>query len=159
MPHSRLVHTLPWATKSFRQNGLVVMISDLVTQPTDELNGRRRVHRLVKEFRVGLSFTGGYLEVRVPADFKTDFATFPVVTQLVLGNRDSPGVQEASVVHDWLCGLGVPATVANSFMLAVLTIFLVPRWKRSLIFFGLSVFGYRTPILRWSQRVTRWLKK
>ena len=159
MPQSRFAEPSPWVKKSFRDNGLLVMVSDLITQPTDELNGRRRVYRLVKEFRVALSFDGGYFEVQIPVNFKTDFATFPVWTQIVLGNRDAPGIQEASVIHDRMCELKIPATVSNAVMLAVLSVFNVPRWKRGLIFFGLSYFGYRSFLLKLAQRIKRWLKR
>ena len=149
----------PQPTTEFRENGLLVTTTALQLEPTCHMNGRRRVYRLLVPYNVSLYFDGGYLFISVPQWFTTDFATFPIIAQIVLGNRDAPGVQEASVIHDYLCKLKMPATVANAFMLAILSVFKVPRWKRGLIFFGLTYFGYRSPLLRFIQRTTAYYRK
>jgi len=140
-----------------RLNGLEFTVSHLWVEPQDSYHGSRRIYTLVKPFHVTMKSAGCYLDVLVPVGFSSDFATFPIVVQFVLGGNDAVGTCEAAIIHDYACVNKLPASVANALMLAVLTVFSVPRWKRGLIFIGLSLFGYRTPVLRWAQTIRRWL--
>ena len=77
------------------------------------------------------------ISIEVPVGFKTDFATLPIVTQLVLGNRDQ--YVHAAIMHDWLCETHVPRFIANSLMRSLLLVVGCPYWKRLLFFKRLAL--------------------
>ena len=112
--------------------------------PTDKWIGRRRVYRLNRTFRLRIECAGVNWKIDVPEGFETDLASFPVVLQLLLGNRDD--YLEESVVHDWLYKEGIPTFFANATMRVIMECLKRPWWKRWLVFYGLMFLGYRAPL-------------
>lgn len=110
--------------------------------PTNKWNGPRRIHRLNKPFRIRLTYEGGYWKHDVPEGFETDLASFPLVLQLLLGNRDD--YAEESLLHDSLYREGIPVFFANAMMRIIMERLGRPWWKRFLVFYGLMLFGYRS---------------
>jgi hypothetical protein len=161
MTAERVKAMLPIPKFHGKINGLAFTVSHLWLEPTDRYHGSRRIYRLVKPFHITMKSEGCYLDTLVPIGFESDFATFPLVVQLILGGNDAVGTCEAAIIHDYACVNRLPSSVANALMLAVLTVFGVPKWRRALIFIGLSVFGYRTPLLKLAQFIRRlvWRKK
>lgn len=137
----------------YKSNGSSVDFSRLVLLPTGEMSGRRRVYQLGAPFWVYITADGLQHTIRVPQSFASDLATIPTVAQILIGNRDAPGVAECSVVHDWLCHVNAPRELANTTMWWLLLATGVPRWKATAIYLALMVFGYKSP---WS-RLWRWI--
>jgi len=137
-------------------NGLRVESSELMLVPTDNYNGRRRIYKLGLPYSLTMLFEGGSCEIRVPTSFRTDLASLPIFAQIILGNRDDRGIMEAAIIHDWVCCRRLPAPIANGYMLLVMIVFGVPRWKRILILFGLTYFGYRSPISKFFKKAKEW---
>ena len=148
----RVVDDIPVPKYHGRLNGLGFTVSHLWLEPMDRYNGSRRIYRLVKPFHITMFSAGCQLSILVPTGFETDFASFPLFVQFVLGGHDAVGVSEASICHDYACTNKLPAPVASALMLSVLAILAVPRWKRMLIIFGLTYMGYRSPIQRFFRR-------
>lgn len=113
-------------------------------EPTDRWNGSRRIYRLTQSFSVCIVYLGGALELVVPRGFETDLASFPMLLQLVLGNRDD--YLEESILHDWLYREGIPVFFANAMMRVVMTQLRRKAWKRWCVFYGLMFLGYRAPL-------------
>lgn len=139
--------------KQYKKNGLTIKMGKLSTTATDEWCGRRRIHELDIPFDCVISSSGMSMHVSVPAGYKTDYATLPVVCQLVLGNRDDWA--EIAVLHDWLCDTHVPYFICNQWMRSGLFCVGCPYWKRVLFFYGLMLLGYQSPI----QRGYLWVKQ
>lgn len=130
--------------------------SRLVIEPTSKHNGRRRVYRLVKRFACDIYYRGGTDLVRVPEGYETDFATLPLICQLVLGNRDD--YAEESVIHDWLCSNDLPRFYSNAKMRIIMTALGRPKWKILAVYYGLMIFGYKSFAMETFKRIVRRLK-
>ena len=131
-----------------RLNGLDFTVSHLALEPTDRMIGHRRVYRLERDFGVTLRFNGGYMELVAPRGFETDLASLPLIVELFIGRRDSPGLAECSILHDLSCERKLPRGIATAFMLATMVCFGVRPWKRAGIICALTLFGYQTRALR-----------
>lgn len=112
-------------------------------EPTDRYNGSRRIYRLTERFCIRITYPGGSFNVTIPKGFETDFASFPLILQLILGNRDD--YLEESILHDWLYREGIPVFFSNAAMRIVMTQLRRPAWKRWCVFYGLMFLGTRAP--------------
>jgi hypothetical protein len=119
-------------------------------EPTDKWNGSRRVHRLTRNFHINIQFPGGILSMLIPRGFESDMASFPMLLQLILGNRDD--YLEESLIHDWLYREGIPVFFANAMMRVVMTQLRRKAWKRWVVFYGLMFLGYRAPGWQWLRK-------
>lgn len=141
-------------------NGMLVRVDIPQLIPTDDYNGRRRIYELAEMMVYEVSYGKLNIEstyqcfdtIIVPKGFRTDFATIPIILQLFLGNRDS--YMEESIFHDAMCEYDVPRWVANSKMRAIMLALGRPWWKRFAIFWGLMIFGYKSPFRRFSVLVS-----
>jgi len=122
-------------------------------EPTDKRIGSRRVYRLTYSFFCTITYPGGHWRIKIPKGFETDFASFPLILQLLLGNRDE--YLEESLIHDWLYREGIPPFYANAIMRVVMERLGRAWWKRWLVFYGLMAFGYRAPGWQWLAKLLR----
>lgn len=89
-----------------------------------------------------LTKTGGQINVSVPEGFVTDFAStptilYPIFPPIGLYNK-------AAMMHDYLYASINPLISrkqADQFFLQAMEILKVPRWKRSLMFYAVRLFG------------------
>lgn len=142
--------------KTWKHNGLEIQLTPLHVIPTIHKNGRRRIWMLSKSFRLIIRGEGICETLNVPAGFETDFATLPVFTQILLGNRDD--YAEVAVFHDWLCANHAPRVFANAHMRFLMLAMGYPWWKTFLVWVGLQVFGYRSPVSNLWGRLRSFLK-
>lgn len=136
--------------------GSSFFVSPLRMQATAKSNGRRRIFRLTATFYVRWVGNGVSFELRVPRGFETDLASMPMAAQILLGDRNSPGVAEAAVAHDWLCQHRAPRAVANCCFNTIMMVSKVRRWKRVLIVAAVWMFGYQS---FWSRLTLRRFRK
>lgn len=141
--------------RKFRNKNFHGEISIPDLSATDEYNGRRRIYVLNEPFMFCLWFPGGKFEITVPSGYKTDLATLPIWTQIILGNRDS--YAEESILHDHFCTSDMPRFFANSTMRSVMQLLHRPKWKRVAIFWGLTLFGYKSLTMSLFEKVRRTL--
>lgn len=142
-------------SNGFVENGVCdAKFSPLVLKPTNDYNGRRRIYELDQDFTYLLTFPGGSDQVTVPAGYKTDLATLPVVLQVILGNRDD--YAEEAIIHDWLCDHKMPRFYTNARMRSLMYVLGRPYWKQRAVFYGLMLFGYGSWIMEiWNAIWTR----
>jgi hypothetical protein len=143
--------------RTYKHNGLSIKLSDLRAEPTQKMNGRRRVWRLAMTYHLTVTADGLTESLIIPIGFQTDFATMPLVASLLLGGRDDPGVAEAALVHDFCCVKDLPREYCNTKMWYLMLAMGVPRWKATAIYVALMLFGYKSPCARLKQWVTGWL--
>jgi hypothetical protein len=139
--------------RHWRKNGLAISMTPLKTTAQSLFQGRRRCWKLDLDFSMIIASHGMEQRVTVPKGYDTDYATIPIICQLVLGNRDDWA--EAAVLHDWLCTTHVPRFICNAWMRSALFCLGAPRWKQLAFFYGLMLFGYGSPLSKGVQ----WLKK
>ena len=143
--------------KTWKRNGLTIRMSRLETTPIDQWMGRRRLHMLVRDFSMSITSEGMTQTVVVPAGFRTDWATLPIFTQLVLGNRDD--WCEAALLHDMLCETNVPRFICNAWMRAALFCLGAPLWKQRLFFYGLMAVGYGSPVAAIATKIAKFFRR
>jgi len=131
--------------RRFNGDAFTMEMSTPILRPTEEYWQGRRVYELVERFHLRIDLCGGSFILDVPAGFKTDFASFPRVLQLLLGNRDN--YLEESIIHDYLYRQEVPVFFSNSMMRVVSERLRRSMWKRWVIFYGLSLFGWKSPFV------------
>lgn len=139
-------HSLTWG-----HNGLTVKMTPIHMEPTSTYNGRRRVWRLLKPFSLDIASTkhpDGVMHqfFDLPKDFESDFASMPMLSQIILGGRDDFLI--ASLVHDSMCNEHLPGFLTNATMRIIMAAEGISWWRRTAIFYTLMVFGYGSPIYR-----------
>lgn len=138
-------------TKRWHKNGLTITMSGLSLCDTDQMVGRRRLWKLASDFVLRIESDGMTQKVVVPAGFDTDFATMPVFSQLLLGNRDT--WVQAAVVHDWLLVTHVPSWLADSWFRSALLVLGCSWWKRVMFFWSVHLYSYVRVTRQWMNKL------
>lgn len=135
--------------EAYKVDGVHVQTSVLVVEATGRRKRSRHIWRLTKPLYVCISYAGGELKFTVPEGTETDFASTPTFVQLVMGNRDDPGLLIAAVVHDAACQRSVYPPIANLLFLVLLIARDVRPWQRRAVFLAVWWFGYGSRWMRW----------
>lgn len=87
-------------------------------------------------------FCDPFIDVKVPAGFKTDFASIPRILWRVLPPWDKH--KRAAVIHDFLYQTGATSRwMADSLFYEAMKTLNVPVWKRVVMWLGVRVGGAR----------------
>ncbi len=145
LPRDRM-HSHSWTF-----NGLTVRMTPIHMEPTQQYNGRRRIWRLLKPFKLEIVSTNStdgqmYQSFILPIGFKSDFASMPLLSQIILGGRDDFLI--SSLIHDYMCDAHLPGFMTNATMRIVMAAEGIAWWRRVSIFYTLMLFGYSSPIYR-----------
>ena len=122
-------------------------MSTFTTPLNVEVVKGKRKFKLISAFEYHIgeypSISNGNI-IKVPANFKTDFASIPKIFWPILSPIEEYG--KAAVLHDWLYFTGrFSRKKSDDIFDQAMGVSNTPRWKREVVYFFVRIFGW----LRW----------